>query len=231
METTQGVAIDNNTHIINEKDILFHPEEIGSGTFGKVYKGVLVPLSQTVAVKKVFQDKRFKNRELEIMLQLSHPNIIRLYGYYHTPAPSPSQDGSFLNCVMEYVPLTLSTAISSYRRSNAAFPPFVAKLLSFQMLKAIGYLQSIGICHRDVKPQNIMFDTSTFTLKLCDFGCAKRLVKDESNINYICSRYYRPPELCLGCTKYSAQVDVWSMGCVIAEMALMKPLFKGKTRE
>jgi len=66
-------------------------------------------------------------------------------------------------------------------------------------------------------------------LKLCDFGCAKHLVKTESNIVYICSRFYRPPELVVGATRYTTQVDVWSMGCVIAELVLNKPIFQGKS--
>ena len=96
------------------------------------------------------------------------------------------------------------------------------------MLKAIGYMRSIGICHRDIKPQNILIDPSDYTLKICDFGCAKHLVKGEPNISYICSRYYRPPELVIGATEYTTQVDTWSIGCVIAELVLNRPIFPGK---
>jgi glycogen synthase kinase 3 beta len=130
---------------------------------------------------------------------------------------------------MEYVPLTLSSLISQNRKKHTKFDNILLKLFSYQMLKCIGYLHSLGICHRDIKPQNILIDPADYTLKLCDFGCAKHLVKTESNISYICSRYFRPPELVIGAKYYTTQVDVWSIGCVIAELVLSKPIFPGKS--
>jgi serine/threonine protein kinase len=73
-----------------------------------------------------------------------------------------------------------------------------------------------------VEPNNLV-------LKICDFGSAKRLVKGEPNVAYICSRYYRAPELIFGATDYSTAIDVWSIGCVIAEMLLGEPLFPGES--
>ena len=130
---------------------------------------------------------------------------------------------------MEYVPQTLSDLISQNRKNHTKFDSMTLKIFSYQMLKCIGYLHSLGICHRDIKPQNILIDPADNTLKLCDFGCAKHLVQTESNIAYICSRFYRPPELVVGATIYTTQVDVWSMGCVIAELVLNKPIFAGKS--
>jgi glycogen synthase kinase 3 beta len=76
------------------------------------------------------------------------------------------------------------------------------------------------VCHRDIKPQNLLVNPHTHQLKLCDFGSAKVLVKGEPNISYICSRYYRAPELIFGATEYTAAIDVWSAGCVLAELLL-----------
>ena len=203
--------------------------EIGRGAFGKVLLAVVKTTGEKVAIKKVFQDRRYKNRELPIMLELHHPNIVELKSYYKTKAENKSEDEFFLNCIMEYVPLTLSSLISQNRKKHTKFDPILLKLFSYQMLKCIGYLHSLSICHRDIKPQNILIDPKDYTLKLCDFGCAKHLKKTEPNIAYICSRFYRPPELVVGATKYTPQVDVWSMGCVIAELILNRPLFPGKS--
>jgi glycogen synthase kinase 3 beta len=74
-----------------------------------------------------------------------------------------------------------------------------------------------------------LVDPSSHVLKLCDFGSAKRIVKGESNVSYICSRYYRAPELIFGATDYTAAIDVWSTGCVIAELLLGQPLFPGES--
>ena len=87
----------------------------------------------------------------------------------------------------------------------------------------------MGICHRDIKPQNLLYNPMTCVLKLCDFGSAKILVEGEPNVSYICSRYYRAPELIFGATNYTTQIDVWSAGCVMAELLLLQPLFPGAT--
>ena len=217
---------------LTENDLIFDKKDIvGQGAFGEVFLAKIKKTGEKVAVKKVFQDRRYKNRELSIMQKLNHPNIVKLLSFYYTKAniPKAKNDDVFLNCIMEYVPETLSILISKNKHNGTKFPSSLLKIYSYQMLKSIGYLHSIGICHRDIKPQNILIDLSDYTLKICDFGCAKQLVKNEENIAYICSRYYRPPELVLGATFYTCQVDVWSIGCVIAELVLNKAIFPGKS--
>jgi glycogen synthase kinase 3 beta len=217
-----------NNESITENDIVIDKNDIiGSGAFGEVFLAKIKKTGIKIAIKKVFQDERYKNRELSIMKELDHPNIVKLLSFYY----SKSKKGVYLNCLMDYVPQTLSHLIHYNKYNNTKFPLILIKLFSFQMLKSIGYLSSLGICHRDIKPQNILIDPSDYTLKLCDFGCAKHLNKGEKNISYICSRYYRPPELVLGATEYTTQVDVWSMGCVIAELVTNRPLFAGKSAE
>merc|ERR1719243_562072 len=108
-----------------------------------------------------------------------------------------------------------------------AVPSIFVKLYSYQICRSCAYIHAVGICHRDIKPQNLLIDGRSHALKLCDFGSAKRLVKGEPNVSYICSRYYRAPELIFGSTEYTTAIDIWSSGCVFAELLLGAPLFPG----
>jgi len=106
-------------------------------------------------------------------------------------------------------------------------PIMYTKVYMYQVARSLAYIHSLGICHRDIKPQNLLLNTRTHDVKLCDFGSAKVLMKGEPNVAYICSRYYRAPELVFEATEYSTAIDIWSMGCVMAELLLGKPLFPG----
>lgn len=90
-------------------------------------------------------------------------------------------------------------------------------------------MHSRGICHRDIKPQNILINPKTHEIKICDFGSAKQLSPSETNVSYICSRYYRAPELIFGATKYTVAVDIWSTACVVAELFTGVSLFPGES--
>jgi serine/threonine protein kinase len=78
-----------------------------------------------------------------------------------------------------------------------------------------------------LKPPNILINDTTLELKICDFGSAKILEKKEKNVSYICSRYYRAPELILGSTSYGTEIDIWSAGCIIIEFLTLEPIFPG----
>lgn len=83
------------------------------------------------------------------------------------------------------------------------------KLYMYQLLRSLAYIHSVGICHRDIKPQNLLLNPPTGVLKLCDFGSAKILIEGEPNVSYICSRYYRAPELIFGATNYTTNIGEW----------------------
>lgn len=200
---------------------------IGNGSFGVVFQATVRETGETVAIKKVLQDKRYKNRELQIMRMLDHTNIVKLKHCFYSSGEK--QDEVYLNLVLEYVPETVYRISRHYSKVTASIPSIFIKLYTYQMLRALAYLHSMGVTHRDLKPQNLLLDPATQVMKLCDFGSAKALVKGEPNISYICSRYYRAPELIFGATDYLPAIDVWSTGCVMAELMLGQPLFPGES--
>ncbi|CAH8447856.1 unnamed protein product [Dicrocoelium dendriticum] len=198
---------------------------IGNGSFGVVYQARLCETDEIVAVKKVLQDRRFKNRELQIMRQLDHPNIVQLKYFFHIFGER--KDDVYLNLVLEFVPETVYRVARRYSRQKETIPILFLKLYMYQLLRSLAYIHHKGICHRDIKPQNLLLNPSTGVLKLCDFGSAKVLVRGEPNVSYICSRYYRAPELIFGAVEYTCQIDIWSSGCVLAELLLGQPIFPG----
>merc|ERR1712178_453964 len=200
---------------------------IGNGSFGVVFKATKVDTGEIVAIKKVLQDKRFKNRELQIMRILSHPCVVPLKHCFYSAGEKP--DEQYLNLVLEFVPDTVYKICRQYAKQKSTLSIADVKVYSYQLLRSLAYIHSLGICHRDIKPQNLLVNPETHELKLCDFGSAKQLVKSEPNVSYICSRYYRAPELIFGATDYTCCIDVWSAGCVLAELLLGVPLFPGES--
>ncbi|KAG0316643.1 regulator of ime2 [Dissophora globulifera] len=200
---------------------------IGNGSFGVVFQAKLVPTGEDAAIKKVLQDKRFKNRELQIMRLVSHPNIVDLKAFFYSNGDK--KDEVYLNLVLEYVPETVYRASRHYSKIKQTMPMLQIKLYMYQLFRSLAYIHALGICHRDIKPQNLLLNPQTGILKLCDFGSAKILVAGEPNVSYICSRYYRAPELIFGATNYTTNIDVWSTGCVMAELMLGQPLFPGES--
>jgi len=214
-----------------QKDISYtNCKVIGNGSFGVVFQARMLNVpkeTEDIAIKKVLQDKRFKNRELQIMRLVSHPNVTELRAFFYSNGDK--KDEVYLNLVQEYVPETVYRASRHYVKLKQQMPTLQIKLYMYQLLRSLAYIHSVGICHRDIKPQNLLLNPATGILKLCDFGSAKILVAGEPNVSYICSRYYRAPELIFGATNYSTNIDIWSTGCVMAELMLGQPLFPGES--
>jgi len=236
------ISSEENNNLINEINKELLQEEalkngkftaisiLGKGTFGVVYRAKEEKSDEYIAIKRVFQDKKYKNRELDILKELNHPNIISLKHFFYTKVDKgQNEEEIYLNCVMDYFPQTLSRILSTNFQSRKQLDPFIAKLYAYQMLSSLKYIHSKSIAHRDIKPQNILVNTKNNKIKLCDFGSAKKIEQGQKSIAYICSRFYRAPELIFGSTDYTCQIDVWSMGCVIAELVLGRPMFPGAT--
>nr|CAA50212.1 protein kinase [Drosophila melanogaster] len=198
---------------------------IGNGSFGVVFQAKLCDTGELVAIKKVLQDRRFKNRELQIMRKLEHCNIVKLLYFFYSSGEK--RDEVFLNLVLEYIPETVYKVARQYAKTKQTIPINFIRLYMYQLFRSLAYIHSLGICHRDIKPQNLLLDPETAVLKLRDFGSAKQLLHGEPNVSYICSRYYRAPELIFGAINYTTKIDVWSAGCVLAELLLGQPIFPG----
>lgn len=181
------------------------------------------------AIKRVPAQTEYKSRELEILRVVHHPNIVSLRFFFDKK--SSADDKVYQNLVMECLPSTLQSEIKFYRQSKYTIPYPHMKAYTFQLARAMLYLHGLGVSHRDIKPSNILVDPNTIQLKICDFGSAKKLEPNQPSVSYICSRYYRAPELIVGCSLYTTKIDIWGLGCVIAEMFLGKPIFQGTSPE
>ena len=112
----------------------------------------------------------------------------------------------YLNLVLEFVPDTVYRVARAFHKKKEYMPILYVKLYAYQLCRSLAYIHGLGICHRDIKPQNLLIDHERGILKLCDFGSAKILKSGEPNVSYICSRYYRAPELIFGATFYTTTI-------------------------
>ncbi|KAM0672201.1 serine/threonine kinase [Ordospora colligata] len=192
----------------------------GKGSFGVVVK-IADDNNNFFALKRVYQDRRYHNRELSILMDMEHPNIISLVSYFYTDK-SPS--GMYLNIITDFVDMNLEEYISSAKCLDIKSIGSIYK----QILEGLRYLHGKSICHRDIKPSNILIGHDGL-VKICDLGSAKMIKSGENNVTYICSRFYRAPENLLDYKEYDFKMDVWSVGCVMAEFRHPEPIFKGDT--
>lgn len=210
--------------------------KIGEGAFGTVLRAYLRDVSSQsgevpqwtgpFAIKKVPAQTEYKSRELALLRKMSHPNIVTLEYFFTYPNPE-DRNKPYQHLVMESLPYNLQSEIKRYRNSGHILPLSHIQIYSFQLARAMNYLHSFNVCHRDIKPSNLLINPDTLLLKICDFGSAKRLASEPS-VSYICSRYYRAPELIVGCTMYTTQIDVWGLGCVLGEMLMGRVVFRGQ---
>jgi glycogen synthase kinase 3 beta len=197
--------------------------KIGQGTFGKVYEAE-DNKSTKVAIKRVEKVANAVSREVDILKMINHKHCIKLLDVFYT-----SEDGGvenkFQNLVFDYHPQTLYRYIQ-----DKSCCPKSTKILFYQLCLAIHHIHEKNICHRDITPSNILLSSEGHVV-LADFGSAKMLESEHISMSYVCSRYYRAPELLLGCSNYSTKVDIWSAGCILAEMLMGRPIFPGNDNQ
>lgn len=198
----------------------------GSGAFGYVMEAYDIAKDIRVAIKRTHKVGPKLSREYEVISKLSDcENIVKLLDIFYTI----SEDGKIIqNLVFEFVNDSLDGYIESYKNKKKFIPIDKIKEITRQFLNGLSYIHSKGIVHRDLKPENILM-TEDEKVKICDFGSSKILSEDKINSPYNVSRYYRAPELILGFEKYNEKIDIFSAGCIIAQLFLLNPLFPGKS--
>lgn len=199
---------------------------LGLGSFGVVYQAQVIETSEIVAIKAMKLVE--KDKEIQVLREfVDHPNIVQLKGAFISKEDANTEPK--LNLVMEFCSDTLHRVIKHNKQLQQPMDPLRIKLNLYQLLRGLNFVHLKGIVHCDIKPQNLLIDGKSHTLKVCDFGTARRLVFGDIALrSYVCSRYYRAPELILGSVSYDTSVDLWSSGCVFGEMLLGQPLFTGK---
>ena len=197
---------------------------IGHGSFGYVYEAWDVKNKCKVALKRVQKKEDAISREFEVLNELKDcKHVVKLLDIFYTK----SQDHKLVqNMLFEYLENDLERMI----QAEDAISEKSIKFYTYQILKGQEYCHSVGIAHRDLKPENILVSKDD-AVKICDFGSAKFLNTEGKNTPYVVSRYYRAPELILAQTDYTTAIDIWALGCILAEMVMGKVYFPGAQTE
>ncbi|KAG2426711.1 hypothetical protein HYH02_014751 [Chlamydomonas schloesseri] len=206
-------------------------EVIGKGSYGVVCSAVDNFTGEKVAIKKItnvfehVSDATRIVREIKLLRLLKHPDIVDIKHIMLPPSPKDFKD---IYVVFEL----LETDLHQVIKANDDLTPEHHQFFLYQMLRGIKYIHSAKVFHRDLKPKNILAN-SDCKLKICDFGLARPAFNDMPTTvfwtDYVATRWYRAPELCGSFfAKYSPAIDIWSVGCIFAEVLLGKPLFPGR---
>ncbi|KAL6865751.1 Cyclin-dependent kinase catalytic subunit [Amphichorda felina] len=219
-------------------------EKVGEGTYGVVYKARdLSNAGEIVALKKIRLETEDEGvpstaiREISLLKEMKDENIVRLFNIVHA-------DGHKLYLVFEFLDLDLKKYMdalpvsdggrgkalpegTSSTVANLGLGESVVRKFLMQLCLGIRYCHSHRVLHRDLKPQNLLIDRYG-NLKLADFGLARAFgVPLRTYTHEVVTLWYRAPEILLGGRQYSTGVDMWSVGCIFAEMCTRKPLFPG----
>jgi cyclin-dependent kinase len=199
-------------------------EKLGEGTYGIVYKAKNRETGEIVALKRIRLDSEDEGvpctaiREISLLKELKHPNIVRLYDVIHTEKK--------LTLVFEYLDQDLKKYLDE---CGGEIPRATMKSFLFQLLRGVAFCHEHRVLHRDLKPQNLLINKKG-ELKLADFGLARAFgIPVRSYSHEVVTLWYRAPDVLMGSRKYSTPIDIWSAGCIFAEMATGRPLFPGSS--
>ncbi|CAL9239767.1 unnamed protein product [Arabidopsis halleri] len=200
--------------------------KIDEGTYGVVYRAKDKKTGEIVALKKVKMEKEREGfpltslREINILLSFHHPSIVDV----KEVVVGSSLDSIFM--VMEYMEHDLKALMETMKQR---FSQSEVKCLMLQLLEGVKYLHDNWVLHRDLKTSNLLLNNRG-ELKICDFGLARQYGSPlKPYTHLVVTLWYRAPELLLGAKQYSTAIDMWSLGCIMAELLMKAPLFNGKT--
>lgn len=199
-------------------------EKVGEGTYGVVYKARHKKSDAIVALKKIRLENEDEGvpstamREISILKELRHPNVVYLRDVHLTE--------SRLYLVFEFLSMDLKRYLDGLPEEEYIDKMLLKSYLN-QILEALLFCHKRRVIHRDLKPQNLLID-SNGVIKLADFGLARAfIIPVRPYTHEVVTLWYRAPEVLLGCSRYATPVDMWSVGCIFAEMATKRPLFHG----
>ncbi|RZC38922.1 extracellular signal-regulated kinase 2 [Asbolus verrucosus] len=217
-------------HISKRFDI---QKRLGKGAYGIVWKAIDRKTKEVVAVKKIFDafrnqtDAQRTFREIMFLQSLkNHPNIVKLHSIHR------AANNSDIYLGFEYMETDLHNVIK-----KGILKDIHKKYIMYQLLKAIKYIHSGNVIHRDLKPSNILLDIMC-RCKIADFGLARSLTQnldgtisetDPTLTDYVATRWYRAPEILIANRRYTKGIDMWSLGCILAEITAGKPIFPGSS--
>ncbi|PRQ15918.1 putative mitogen-activated protein kinase CMGC-MAPK family [Rosa chinensis] len=206
-------------------------EVIGKGSYGVVGSAVDTHTGEKVAIKKIndvfehVSDATRILREIKLLRLLRHPDIVEIK---HIMLPPSRREFRDIYVVFELMESDLHQVI----KANDDLTPEHYQFFLYQLLRGLKYIHTANVFHRDLKPKNILANADC-KLKICDFGLARVSFNDAPSAifwtDYVATRWYRAPELCGSFfSKYTPAIDIWSIGCIFAEILTGKPLFPGK---
>ncbi|KAI1712019.1 protein kinase domain-containing protein [Ditylenchus destructor] len=219
-------------------------KHMGSGRFSDVFSGSITigkapnasapegsssaqnTSSFPVAIKKIWPDKSREDLQIITHRLLCHHNVVKLIFYY--ACVHPSIKSSVWVMILEPMPSNLEQEFAKYKSRDRLMPRIYVKLITYQLMSGLAYMERKRVLHRDIKPENLLVDMNTGVLKIGDFGSSKLYETNRPSSTYIVTRYYRAPELCLKYRYYDCTIDVWSAGCILVSLLTNKILFYGR---
>jgi len=199
---------------------------IGKGAYGVVCSAKDSTDGAKVAIKKItdaFEDlidaKRIL-REVKLLQHFEHDNVVGLRDMMNPPLEEPFND---VYMVLDLMDTDMERIICS----NNDLTDHHVQYFIYQLLRGLKYIHSANVIHRDLKPSNLLLNADC-DLKICDFGLARGVKDDVDLTKYVVTRWYRAPELLCSCVDYTEAIDVWSVGCILAELLGRKPLWPGQ---